>query len=85
MHRAESQASLPQKLRHCDTNVTTQCIRALYDIPAPTHADPANAPGFFEQGDYYSQEDLNDFFNAFAPWIPNGTEPKLQLIDGFKI
>ena len=80
----EAQASLPQDLQHCDTNITTQCIRALYGIPANTHADPANAPGFFEQGDYYSQEDLDLFFTKLAPWIPNGTEPKKQLIDGAK-
>ena len=78
----EAQASLPPQLRHCDANMTIECIRALYDIPAATLCDPVNAPGFFEQGDYYSQEDLNIFFEKFAPWIPNGTEPKLALIDG---
>ena len=80
----EAQASLPPDLRHCDTNITMQCIRALYDIPAATLCDPANAPGFFEQGDYYSQEDLDIFFEKVAPWIPNGTEPTLALIDGAK-
>jgi tripeptidyl-peptidase-1 len=79
-----AQASLPPDLRHCHTNITTQCIRALYDIPVATLCDPANAPGFFEQGDYYSQEDLNIFFEKVAPWVPNGTEPTLALIDGAK-
>ena len=79
-----AQASLPPDLRHCDTNITTQCIRALYDIPVATLCDPANAPAFFEQGDYYSQKDLNIFFQNFAPWIPKGTKPTLALIDGAK-
>ena len=80
----EARASLPQDLGHCDTNITTQCIRALYGIPAATRCDPANAPAFYEQGDFYSQEDLDLFFTKLTPWIPNGTEPTLQLIDGAK-
>ena len=79
-----AQVSLPPDLRHCDTKITTQCIRALYDIPIASVCDPANAPGFFEQGDYYSQKDLNIFFEKLAPWIPKGTEPTLALIDGAK-
>lgn len=79
-----AQAALPRNLRHCAETVSPDCIRALYDIPSETHCDQANAPGFFEQGDYYSQEDLNGFFNQFAPSIPNGTEPEIVLIDGAK-
>src|SRR6202012_1408508 len=66
---------LPPELRNCGGNITTECIRALYGIPAPKVADQANAPGFFEQGDWYNQRDLNSFFTYLAPWIPNSTEP----------
>ena len=80
LSRAES--SLPNDLKHCDKVVTPECIRALYNLPVPTQADQANAPGFYEQGDYYSQDDLNGFFTNFAPQIANGTTPIMALIDG---
>lgn len=39
--------------------------------------------GIYESlGDVYSQEDLNNFFKNFAPWIPQGTGPNLDLING---
>jgi tripeptidyl-peptidase-1 len=47
--------------------------------------DPANSPGFFEQGDYYSQTDLDLYFKKWAPWVPVGTPPIRQLIDGAKV
>jgi tripeptidyl-peptidase I len=38
--------------------------------------------GVYETGDAYDQESLNDFFTNLAPYIPNGTHPILQSIDG---
>lgn len=38
--------------------------------------------GIFEEGDYYTQEDLNSFFANFTSYIPNGTHPILDSIDG---
>ena len=76
---------LPPNLRHCDVNITPHCWRALYHLPRGTINDPANSPGFFEQGDYYSQKDLDLYFQRYAPWVPEGTTPIRQLIDGAKV
>lgn len=38
--------------------------------------------GIFEEGDYYSQQDLNSFFTNFTSYIPNGTHPILESVDG---
>lgn len=75
---------LPPDLRHCGVNITPPCLRALYHLPLATVDDPANSPGFFEQGDYYAQEDLDLYFKHYAPQVPNGTMPVRRLIDGAK-
>jgi len=56
---------------------------ALYNITRGNKAAPNNHLGIFEDlGDVYSQTDLNDFFLALAPYIPQGTHPTLDAIDG---
>lgn len=74
--------AIPSNLRNCSNQITPECIRALYSLPAHPGYDQFNAPGFYEQGDYYAQSDLDGFFTNFAPQIANGTEPIQQLIDG---
>lgn len=72
-------------LSTCDIAITPACIRALYDIPLQDpHAKVSanNSMGIFEEGDYYSQEDLNLFFANFTPYIPANTHPILNGIDG---
>ena len=70
-------------LSNCDLGVTPDCVKALYDVPAPPDTpQPGNEMGIFECGDVYDQADFNDFFTQFAPNIPNGTHPILQSIDG---
>ncbi|KAK4897639.1 hypothetical protein LTR27_004785 [Elasticomyces elasticus] len=44
--------------------------------------DTVNTLGFYEQGDYYAAEDLDLFFANYAPWVPQGTRPTLQSVDG---
>jgi tripeptidyl-peptidase-1 len=41
-----------------------------------------NEIGIFEDGDYYDQTDLDLTFAAVAPYVPNGTHPILEGIDG---
>ncbi|KAI1272373.1 protease s8 tripeptidyl peptidase [Xylaria sp. FL0933] len=75
----------PNDLSNCDTYMTPACLQALYDYSPPSpHAkvSPKNSLGIFEEGDYYDQPDLDLFFNAYTPSIPNGTHPKLDSIDG---
>ncbi|KAF2161129.1 hypothetical protein M409DRAFT_69979 [Zasmidium cellare ATCC 36951] len=67
----------------CSSVVTPACIKAMYNITNGTRAATGNELGIFEDlGDHYSQEDLNTFFKAVYPQIPQGTHPTLQAIDG---
>jgi tripeptidyl-peptidase-1 len=38
--------------------------------------------GIFEEGDFYDQEDLNLFFQKYTPYIPQGTHPTPNFVDG---
>jgi tripeptidyl-peptidase-1 len=80
---AESQ--MHANLSNCDVLITPACIAALYDIPKPS-SDVAkgNALGIFEEGDFYAQKDLDLFFAKYTPWIPEGTHPTLDSVDGGK-
>ena len=73
---------LPPSLQNCGVNITPVCIKALYQIPNAYLKDNANQMGLYESGDVYSQEDLDSFFAAYAPNVPQGTHPKLDSIDG---
>ena len=73
---------MPPDLQNCGVNITPTCIKALYQIPNAYLKDDVNQMGLYESGDVYSQEDLNLFFAAYAPNVPQGTHPKLDSIDG---
>ncbi|OQN98904.1 hypothetical protein B0A48_15250 [Cryoendolithus antarcticus] len=73
------------ELATCDIAITPACLRALYHFDAPDpHAKVSisNSLGIFEEGDFYAQQDLNSFFTNFTRYIPNGTHPILDSIDG---
>jgi tripeptidyl-peptidase-1 len=74
--------SLPASLANCTTNITPACIKALYSIPNATLATPGNSLGLYQQGSYFSEEDVNSFFASYAPYIPQGTFPINASIDG---
>ncbi|KAH8689320.1 peptidase S8/S53 domain-containing protein [Talaromyces proteolyticus] len=68
---------------HCGTSITPPCWRALYDIPEQGNVSiPDYTMGVFEYGDTYAQEDLDEYFAAYAPYVPTGTHPKLVSVDG---
>jgi len=67
---------------NCATGITPACVAALYNIPPGTLASPNNSMGIFEEGDHYSQADLNLFYKKFTPSIPQNTAPKAAYIDG---
>ena len=73
---------LPPALQNCAMNITPTCIRALYDIPLPSQDVAGNDLGVFEEGDVYAQQDLNLFFEHYAPFVPDGTHPTLNSING---
>ncbi|KAH8891212.1 subtilisin-like protein [Thozetella sp. PMI_491] len=72
-------------LATCDEVITPACLQALYHYTAPNpHAKVSshNSLGIFEEGDFYYQPDFDSFFATYTPWIPNGTVPILNSIDG---
>lgn len=69
--------------QNCDLYVTAACMRSQYEIPNNTLAAPGNELGIFESlNDHYSKYDLDVFFSTLYPYIPNGTYPLEELIDG---
>lgn len=75
------------ELATCDKVITPACIQALYDFKAPSPnatVSSNNSLGVFEEGDYYAIGDLNEFFTKYTPYIPNGTHPTLNSVDGGK-
>lgn len=73
---------LPPDLQACDVNFTVACYRALYSIPEGNKALPGNSLGLYEDGDTYSQQDLNAYYETWVPYIPQGTGPIPAFIDG---
>ncbi|KAH0282525.1 subtilisin-like protein [Aureobasidium namibiae CBS 147.97] len=75
-------------LSDCYNIVSPACVRALYGLPFPNTtqtADNATSMGIFETGQTYSQEDLDEFFQSYAPYIPNGTSPVPESVDAYPI
>ena len=86
---AEENYSIPAKalslaadLQGCGYNMTPTCIKAMYDIPDAKTAVKGNSLGLYEQGDYFAKSDIDLFYKAYAPWVPQGTYPIPALIDG---
>lgn len=73
-------------LATCDVAITPACVAALYNIPEPNRnrrPNPKNSMGIYEsEAEYYSGIDLDLFFRNFTPWIPQGTRPLYDSIDG---
>ena len=77
------EADLPEDVQKCGKQITIACIRALYNLPNGTaEAVPGNEVGTFQQGSYFSEEDINNYFKTFAPHVPQGTFPINATIDG---
>lgn len=53
-----------------------------YNIPNAYLDDSVNALGIFEDNQAYAQEDLDLYFSNYAPYVPNGTHPTNNIIDG---
>ncbi|KAK4234765.1 peptidase S8/S53 domain-containing protein [Achaetomium macrosporum] len=67
----------------CSDEITPQCIRAQYHIPNGTKATQGNELGIFQGlNQHYSPEDLDTYWKYIAPWVPQGTHPKLKSING---
>ncbi|KAI1327638.1 peptidase S8/S53 domain-containing protein [Xylariaceae sp. FL0255] len=55
----------------CDTYMSPDCIRQLYNIPKGTKNDSSNRMGIFQNlGEHYAQYDLDVFFWAYTDALP---------------
>ena len=74
-------APKPFSLATCNTQITPDCLRALYNLPNGTLAK--SSYGIVEYTPQaYLQSDLNLFYSNLAREIPAGTAPTLDSIDG---
>ncbi|KAH8885350.1 subtilisin-like protein [Thozetella sp. PMI_491] len=54
-----------------------------YGIPEGSLAAPGNELGIFQSlSQHYNQKDLDSMWEAYAPYVPNGTHPQLRAING---
>ncbi|KAH7346722.1 peptidase S8/S53 domain-containing protein [Rhexocercosporidium sp. MPI-PUGE-AT-0058] len=70
------------QLKHCDTSIVPNCLRALYQFPPNIIANPKNSYGIVEYTPQaYLPGDLDKFFANFTPSAV-GQRPLLDSIDG---
>ncbi|TVY94049.1 Aorsin [Lachnellula willkommii] len=73
----------PNDLDTCDVAITPACVAALYKIPPSISCHPDNSIGIFESElQFYTQQDLDLFFDNYTQYIPQGTHPVPANIDG---
>lgn len=78
---APDAAPEPFALTNCNTQITPECLRALYSFPNGTLA--MSSYGIVEYTPQaYLQGDLNLFYTNFAVNVPSGTAPTFDSIDG---
>jgi tripeptidyl-peptidase I len=80
--KVDDATPVPSSLANCSTQMTPACIKALYSIPDATLATPGNSLGLYQQGSYFAESDVNEFFATYATYIPQGTFPINASIDG---
>lgn len=70
-------------LSQCDTMITPDCLRALYNIPKGILANSSNAIGIVEYTPQaFLQTDLDMYFDQFSPDIAQKTPEVLLLANG---
>lgn len=74
-------APQPFDLTTCDTQITPDCLRALYSLSNGTLALSSYAVVEYTP-QAYLQADLNLFYSDLAREIPSGTAPIFDSIDG---
>jgi tripeptidyl-peptidase-1 len=74
-------AQVTFSLANCNTYITPDCLRALYNLPNGTLDN--SSYGIVEYTPQaYLQSDLNEFYLNLQREIPSGTGPTVDLIDG---
>ena len=71
-----------QELANCDNEIVPDCLRALYEFPPLSDANPNNSYGVVEYSpQVYIDSDLDIFFKNFSK-VQVGSRPILNSIDG---
>ncbi|MCJ1312828.1 hypothetical protein MMC25_006504 [Agyrium rufum] len=74
-------AQVTFSLANCNTYITPDCLRALYNFPNGTLAK--SSYGIVEYTpNSFLQNDLNVFYTNLARQIPSGTAPTFDSVDG---
>jgi tripeptidyl-peptidase I len=68
----------------CSRYITPRCIRKIYGIPLGNESVPGNDIGIYSE-QTYNQANLDTFFEKLAPFIPTGTKPVINRIDGAQV
>ena len=74
-------ADQPDAAAACNTQITPDCLRALYNLPNGTLAKSSYAVVEYTP-QAYLQGDLNLFYSNLAREIPTGTGPIFDSVDG---
>jgi tripeptidyl-peptidase I len=71
----------PTDLSICDQYITTECLRALYNMPNGTLANSS-----IQIVEYTPQSfipnDLAIYLSSMDPWIPSTIQPQVDFVDG---
>jgi tripeptidyl-peptidase I len=71
----------PFDLSVCDSFITTECLRALYNMPNGTLANSSlNIIEYTPES--FIPADLAQFLSIVDPWIPYDTQPHVDFVDG---
>ncbi|KAL1598497.1 hypothetical protein SLS59_006782 [Nothophoma quercina] len=70
---------------NCNSLITIDCLRAIYNLPVGKYNHTGNQLGIAEWADYLYLPDLKTFFENFTnPKIPSDVVPEFISIDGGK-
>ena len=70
-------------LSNCATAITPACVMAMYGLSQGSTAASGNQLGIVEtDSQKYSQSDLDGTWADFAPYVPAGTGPTLDSVNG---
>ncbi len=74
----------PFDLSTCDQFITTECLRALYNIPNGTLGKSSLAIVEYSPQSFLPA-DLGSYLAAVDPWIPAQTQPQVEFVDGAQL
>jgi tripeptidyl-peptidase-1 len=74
-------AFTPTDLSLCDQFITTECLRALYNMPNGTLANSSITIVEYTPQSFVAA-DLTTYLSNMDPWIPSTTQPHVDFVDG---